>query len=72
MINPQNPALQNAHNKPKCPDCNYELTIPNDMEKGEIITCLCCGLELEVKKTNVGGGCLDLQELTIEGDDWGE
>ena len=28
------------------------------------------GLELEVKQ--VKGGCVDLQELTIEGEDWGE
>ena len=41
------------------------------MEKGEILSCPGCGLELEVKKIN-GGGCIDLQELTIEGEDWGE
>ncbi len=43
-----------------------------DVEKGEILSCPGCGLELEVKKINNGGGCIDLQELTIEGEDWGE
>ena len=41
-------------------------------EKGEILSCPGCGLELEVKKINCGGGCVSLQELTIEGEDWGE
>ena len=72
MINPQNLKLQNVNNKTSCPDCDNELTIPCDVEKGEIITCPGCGLELEVKKINIGGGCVDLQELTIEGEDWGE
>lgn len=72
MINPLNPNVQNMDNKTKCPDCDFELNVPYDIEKGEIISCPGCGLELEVKKTNIGGGHLDLQELTIEGEDWGE
>ena len=66
MINPNN------QNKTKCPDCQYELSIPTDTEKGEILSCPGCGLELEVKKITDGGECIDLQELTIEGEDWGE
>ncbi len=54
----------------RCPDCDAELTIPADTEKGEILSCPGCGLELEVKQ--IKGGCVDLQELTIEGEDWGE
>jgi alpha-aminoadipate/glutamate carrier protein LysW len=54
----------------KCPDCDAELDVPADTEKGEILSCPSCGLELEVK--HVKGGCVDLQELTIEGEDWGE
>ena len=57
-------------NKTKCPDCDAELNVPADTEKGEILSCPGCGLELEVKQ--VKGGCVDLQELTIEGEDWGE
>jgi alpha-aminoadipate carrier protein LysW len=54
----------------KCPDCDSDLNVPSDAEKGEILSCPGCGLELEVKQIN--GGCIDLQELTIEGEDWGE
>jgi alpha-aminoadipate carrier protein LysW len=68
MINPQNPNIQNTA---KCPDCDFELTVPSDTEKGEILSCPSCGLELEVKE-NKGGGCVSLQELIIEGEDWGE
>ena len=70
MINQANPQLQN--NKAKCPDCDGELNVPLDIEKGEILSCPGCGLELEVKKINCGGEYLSLQELTIEGEDWGE
>jgi len=56
--------------KAKCPDCDADLTVPQDTTKGEILSCSGCGLELEVKDLN--GGCIDLQELTLEGEDWGE
>ena len=56
--------------KAKCPDCDANLDVPTDTAKGEILSCPGCGLELEVKKVN--NGCIDLQELTIEGEDWGE
>ena len=58
MINPLNSNFQKKDNKTKCPDCDFELNIPCDIEKGEIISCPGCGLELEVKKTNCGGGCV--------------
>lgn len=57
-------------NKAKCPDCDADLDVPADTVKGEILSCPGCGLELEVKQ--ITGGCVDLQELTIEGEDWGE
>ncbi len=69
MTNHEKPNIQN---KSKCPDCEFQLNVPSDLEKGEILSCPGCGLELEVKKISDGGGCLDLQELTIEGEDWGE
>ena len=72
MINPLNSKFQNKDNKTKCPDCDSELNVPCDVAKGEILSCHGCGLELEVKKINNGGECVDLQELTIEGEDWGE
>jgi alpha-aminoadipate carrier protein LysW len=72
MINPENLSLQTKGNSTKCPDCNSELDVPCDVETGEILSCPGCGLEFEVKKKTCGGACLDLQELTIEGEDWGE
>ena len=72
MINAINPNLQNMVNKIKCPDCDSELNVPCDIEKGEVLSCPGCGLELEVKKIIGGGGDVDLQELAIEGEDWGE
>jgi len=72
MINPANSNFQNKDNKAKCPDCDSELNVPCDAETGEVLSCPGCGLELEVKKVNIGGECLDLQELIIEGEDWGE
>ena len=65
-----NPQEVKAMSKAKCPDCDADLDVPQDTEKGEILSCPGCGLELEVKQVN--GGCVDLQELTIEGEDWGE
>ena len=57
-------------NKTKCPDCDADLNVPPDIEKGEILSCSGCGLELEVKQ--VRNGHVDLQELILEGEDWGE
>jgi lysine biosynthesis protein LysW len=72
MINPKSSNFQNKAITAKCPDCDSELDVPCDVEKGEILSCPGCGLELEVKRISVGGEGVDLQELTIEGEDWGE
>jgi alpha-aminoadipate carrier protein LysW len=72
MINHLNSIFQNMDNKANCPDCDFELNVPSDIEKGEILSCPGCGLELEVEKVRDGGGYVSLQELTIEGEDWGE
>jgi alpha-aminoadipate carrier protein LysW len=57
-------------NKGKCPDCDAELEIPEDVIQGEILSCPSCGLELEV--TQIKGESVELKELGIEGEDWGE
>lgn len=57
-------------NNANCPDCDADLEIPEDVMQGEILSCSSCGLELEVKQIN--GESLELQELGIEGEDWGE
>jgi lysine biosynthesis protein LysW len=56
--------------KVKCPDCDAEFEIPEGVTPGEILSCPSCGLELEVKQ--VEGNAVKLQELEIEGEDWGE
>ena len=57
-------------NAVKCPDCEAEISVPDDVMLGEVLSCPQCGLELEVKE--VGGSHIEVQELQIEGEDWGE
>jgi peptide subunit release factor 1 (eRF1) len=54
--------------KAKCPDCDVEFETDNDYKVGDIMSCPCCGLELEVK--SITDGIAIVQELTIEGEDW--
>lgn len=56
--------------KAKCPDCGAELEVPENVMMGEVLSCPDCGLELEVKR--IEGDSLEVQELIIEGEDWGE
>ena len=56
--------------KAKCTDCDAEIEVPEDVVQGESLSCPSCGLEFEVKK--IQGGSVELQELGIEGEDWGE
>jgi lysine biosynthesis protein LysW len=56
--------------KCKCPDCETEFEIDDDFKVGEVTSCPCCGLELEIK--TITNGVAQIQELTIEGEDWGE
>ncbi len=72
MTCPDNSSFQGKVVAVRCPDCDSDLSVPCDAEMGEVLSCPGCGLELEVKKIGVGGECVDLQELTIEGEDWGE
>ena len=54
----------------RCPDCDAEIEVPQDVMKGEILSCPSCGLELEVTENK--GDSVELKELGIEGEDWGE
>lgn len=54
----------------KCPDCDGEVTLPDDFVDGELLSCPSCGLEIEVKQ--FADGKIDAQPLVIEGEDWGE
>jgi len=53
-----------------CPDCEREIRVPGGAVIGEIVSCPDCGLELEVKQIN--GDEVDLKEISIEKEDWGE
>ena len=56
--------------KMQCYGCDTEFEIPNDIVIGEIVTCHGCGLEFEVKQ--IESDLVTLEELTVEGEDWGE
>lgn len=53
-----------------CIDCGATIDFPEDALTGEIIGCADCGLDYVVVKDESGE--TRLQELTIEGEDWGE
>jgi alpha-aminoadipate carrier protein LysW len=53
-----------------CPDCDGEIRIPDGAAVGEIVSCPDCGLELEIK--GISGDRVDLREISIEKEDWGE
>jgi len=52
-----------------CKDCDAVISVPDDIEEGEIIGCSDCGLDYIIKNEN---GSITIQELAIEGEDWGE
>lgn len=52
-----------------CIDCGRELEVPEDALEGEIIGCPDCGIDYVVEFV---GGELMINELTIEGEDWGQ
>jgi alpha-aminoadipate carrier protein LysW len=54
--------------KGMCPECEGEVTIPEDAQSGEILVCPDCGIELELTS-------LDPIQLSLapkEAEDWGE
>ena len=57
-------------NAMNCLDCDAELENSVDVMVGEILSCGDCGLEHEI--TKVAGNQIEIQELLIEGEDWGE
>lgn len=56
--------------KMQCFDCDATFEISKDVVVGEIITCHSCGLEFEIKR--VESDVITLEEMIIEGEDWGE
>ena len=54
----------------KCPECDGEIEIPDDVISGEIVSCPDCGMDYEVEITEKGE--IRLKPAEIEGEDWGE
>ena len=44
--------------------------IPEDVISGEIVSCLDCGMDFEVSKSDDSD--MELKPAEIEGEDWGE
>jgi alpha-aminoadipate carrier protein LysW len=53
-----------------CIDCAAPLEVPSDTLDGEIIACPDCGLDYVMEIGEQGSK--QLNQLTIEGEDWGE
>jgi hypothetical protein len=54
----------------ECKDCGANIEVPLDFQNDEIIGCVDCGLDYIIKLD--ASGLILIQELTIEGEDWGE
>ena len=54
----------------RCPECDGEVEVPEDVLIGEILCCSDCGLELEVQE--IEGDEIKVVKAEIEGEDWGE
>jgi len=54
----------------KCPECDADLDIPEDVINGEIVSCPDCGTDFEVVLKD--NGEVELKPAEIEGEDWGE
>lgn len=53
-----------------CVDCGAGIEVPEDYINGEIISCPDCGLDFALVEDE--SGQVSIQELVIEGEDWGE
>jgi len=52
----------------ECPECGGTVEVQEKVEKGEILQCKDCGVELEVKETKP----LKLELAPEAEEDWGE
>ncbi len=52
-----------------CPECDANISIPNDALEGEIITCPDCGASYELVKASKG---FELKPAQTVGEDWGQ
>ena len=54
----------------ECKDCGGEITVPEDVVVGEIVSCPDCGGEFEVASNSEGK--INLKTAESVGEDWGE
>jgi len=54
----------------KCPECEADLEIPDDVIPGEVISCPDCGMDYEVHLKEDEE--VIIKPAEIEGEDWGE
>ena len=54
----------------KCPECDADLSIPDDATIGEIVSCGDCGADYEISKKD--GPTVEIKEAETVGEDWGE
>jgi alpha-aminoadipate carrier protein LysW len=52
-----------------CPECDANITVPDDAVEGEIVTCAECGASFELVKDSNGFGLKPAQTV---GEDWGQ
>jgi len=52
-----------------CPECDANITIPDDAVESEIVTCAECGASFELVKDSNGFGLKPAQTV---GEDWGQ
>ena len=52
-----------------CPECDANMTIPDDAVEGEIVTCPDCGASYELIKASE---CFDVTQAQIVREDWGK
>ena len=56
--------------KARCPECDGEIEVYDDVINGEIVTCPECGMDFEVVIEE--NGEIKLVPAEVEGEDWGE
>lgn len=56
--------------KVECQECGADISVPEDVVVGEIITCPDCGGEYEI--TSKVEGNVDLKPAERVGEDWGQ
>ena len=60
---------ENRDKMTNCPECDANITIPEDAVEGEIVTCPDCGASFELVKASEG---FELRPAQTVGEDWGQ